>query len=126
MRKGGRHRWGNFNRRKVGIFQLTLTVWKVDTFDALGRVLTATKADGQSKTTYVYQGSMVTVNDPAGNWKNLTRDAFGQLTQVEENSPHPATEPSHITLYSYDVLGHLTQVQMSRTIGGQVKTQYRT
>ena len=45
--------------------------------------------------------------------------------RVEEPSPKPASEPNHVTLYSYDVFGHLTQVRMDRTIGSTVRTQYR-
>ncbi|HEX4230477.1 MAG TPA: hypothetical protein VHZ07_17510 [Bryobacteraceae bacterium] len=53
-------------------------------------------------------------------------DAFGELTQVVEPSPNPATEPNHVTTYTYDVLGHLIQAQMPRTINGTVVTQTRT
>ena len=45
--------------------------------------------------------------------------------QVTEQSPNAASEPNHVTLYTYDALDHLLQVQMSRTIQGQVTTQYR-
>lgn len=101
-------------------------VWNTYTYDAIGRRLTAVKPDGQSTTTYSYAGAAVTVTDPSGQWKKLTRDSFGQLVKVEEPSPNAGTEPNHITLYTYDVLGHLTKVQMDRTIGGTVRTQYRT
>ena len=45
---------------------------------------------------------------------------------MTEQSPNSATEPNHVTLYAYDVLDHLLQVRMDRTITGQVKAQYRT
>ncbi len=47
-------------------------------------------------------------------------------TPAWEQSPNPANEPNHVTLYSYDVLDHLVQARMDRTINGQVKTQYRS
>jgi YD repeat-containing protein len=45
---------------------------------------------------------------------------------VTEQSPNPSTEPNHVTTYTYDLLGHLIQAQMPRTINGQVITQTRT
>ena len=49
---------------------------------------------GASTTSYSYQGIAVTVIDPAGKWKQYTMDAFGELTQVVEPSPNPATKPT--------------------------------
>ena len=100
-------------------------VWTVYTYDSLGRLLTRKKPDGQSTTTYSYAGQTVTITDPSGKWKKITRDSFGQIVRVEEPSPKPASEPNHVTLYTYDVFGHLTKVQMDRTIGGTVRTQNR-
>jgi len=79
-----------------------------------------------STTTYQYQGNVVTVTDPAGKQKTYTVDAFSELIQVTEASPNPATEPTHQTYYTYDLLGHLTQVSMPRTVSGTVVTQTRT
>ena len=93
-------------------------VYKVNTYDAIGRTLTTVLPDGTSTTSYSYQGNIVTVTDPAGKWKQYTTDAFGELTQVLEPSPNPATEPNHVTTYTYDLLGHLTQAQMPRTVNG--------
>jgi RHS repeat-associated protein len=101
-------------------------VYKVNTYDAIGRTLTTVLPDGASTTSYLYQGNTVTVTDPAGKWKQYTTDVFGELTQVLEPSPNPTTEPNHVTTYSYDVLGHLIQAQMPRTINGTVVTQTRT
>jgi RHS repeat-associated protein len=100
-------------------------VYKVNTYDALGRTLTTVLPDGASTTSYSYQGNTVTITDPAGKWKQYTMDAFGELTQVLEPSPNPGTEPNHVTTYTYDVLGHLIQAQMPRTINGTVVTQTR-
>ena len=101
-------------------------VWIVSSYDVFGRTKSRTRPDGNSTYTYAYAGNNTTVTDPAGKWKTLTRDAYGELIQVQEPSPNPASEPNHITLYSYDVFGHLTQVRMDRTAGGSVRTQYRT
>jgi YD repeat-containing protein len=100
--------------------------WQVYTYDALGRIVTATAPDGAAVTSYNYAGNTVTATDPAGKWKQYTMDAFGQLTQVVEESPNGKAEPNHVTTYTYDLLGHLVQAQMPRTISGQVVTQNRT
>ena len=94
------------------------------TYDAMGRTLTTVGPDGSSTTSYVYQGNTVKVTDPAGKWKLYTMDAFGQLVQVVE--PSPDANPNHVTTYLYDVLGHLVQAQMRRTVAGNVVTQTRT
>ena len=100
------------------------TVWWTSyEYDRLGRTTQATAPDG-SITTYAYAGNTVTVTDPAGKWKKFTRDAFGQLTQVTE--PDPGGGADVETLYTYDVVGHLTKVQMTRTVGGAAVTQTRT
>ena len=82
--------------------------------------------DGSSTTSYSYAGNTVTITDPAGNWKQYVTDAFGELAQVIEASPNPSAEPNHVTNYTYDILGHLIQVQMPRTINGQIVTQTRS
>jgi YD repeat-containing protein len=86
----------------------------------------STAPDGNSTTSYTYAGNTVTVMDPSGKWKLYTTDAFGELVQVTEQSPNPSTEPSHVTSYTYDVLGHLILAQMPRTVNGTVVTQTRT
>ncbi len=101
-------------------------VWTQSTYDPLGRTLSVTQPDGHSTTSYAYAGSTVTITDPAGKWKKITRDAFGELARVDEPSPRPTVEPNHVTLYTYDVFGHLTQARMDRTVNGQVRTQTRT
>ena len=47
--------------------------------------------DGASTTTYSYSGNQTTVTDPAGNWKQFTKDALGNLVTVIE--PDPANQP---------------------------------
>ena len=39
-------------------------------------------------TQYIYVGNIVQVNDPAGNWKLFTTDAFGNLVSVTEPNPN--------------------------------------
>ena len=99
-------------------------MYKVNTYDALGRTLTTILPDGASTTSYSYQGNTVTVTDPAGKWKQYTMDAFGELTQVVEQPP--GTDSNHVTTYTYDFLGHLIQASMPRTMNGTVVTQTRT
>ncbi len=70
-------------------------------------------------TTYVYQGNMVTVTDPAGKWKKYTSDALGNLVQVTE--PDPGGGSNHETYYSYNLRGQLTGVSMAR--GGTTQTR---
>ncbi len=101
-------------------------VWTANTYDAIGRTLTGVAPDGSSTTSYSYAGNTVTVTDATGKWKQYASDAFGQLVQVTEQSPNIGTEPNHVTTYSYDLLGHLTQAQMPRTVNGTVVTQNRS
>ena len=108
-------------------------------YDALGRTIKITLPDG-SITQYLYQGNVTTVTDPAGNWKQYTNDAFGNLVTVLEPDPaHPGTLPpvptsqypltaapagsnTLFTGYSYDALNHLLQVNMPRSTGTQTRT----
>ena len=59
-------------------------------------------------TTYSYSGNQTTVTDPAGNWKQYTTDAQGNLTSVVE--PDPANKPGGTltTSYTYDWMNHVT------------------
>ena len=93
--------------------------WTVYHYDASGRTTSAVLPDG-STTTYLYQGNTVKVTDPAGKWKTLTMDAFGNLASVVEPDPSLGNVT---TTYTYDVLNHLTQVSMPRGTSG---TQTRT
>ena len=96
-------------------------------------------ADGASSTTYLYQGNVTTVADPAGKWKQYFNDAFGNLLTVIEPDPavNPAVPASPIstnplpagyllTSYTYDQFNHLTQVAMPRSTANGMKTQTRT
>jgi RHS repeat-associated protein len=94
-------------------------VWTTNTYDGIGRTLSVQLPDGASTTTYTYQGNLVTVTDPAGNWKKYTMDAFGRLAQVEEPNPSGG---SYFTTYTYDLLDHLIGVSMPRSTGTQTRT----
>jgi YD repeat-containing protein len=61
--------------------------WTTYTYDGLGRTLSVVSPDGQSSTTYLYQGNTTTITDPAGNWKKYVTDAMGHLIQVIEPNP---------------------------------------
>ncbi len=117
---------GKVYRKSVPHAPSATANWTVFTYDALGRVLTSVRPDGHSTTAYSYAGSTATVTDPAGKWKQFTRDAFGHIVQVQEPTPNSGAEPNHVTTYTYDVFGHLTGVTMPRTIAGTVRTQTRT
>ena len=92
--------------------------WTTYTYDALGRTLTLTAADG-SVTSYLYQGNCTTATDPAGKWKKYTSDAMGNLTQVTEPAPGGGT---HQTYYTYNILNQLKQVSMPRGSVTQTRT----
>jgi RHS repeat-associated protein len=93
--------------------------WTVYSYDGLGRTTRVLSPDGISQTLYAYSGNVVTITDPAGKYKNMYMDKLGHLISVQEPDP---TYGLVSTNYTYDVLDHLTQVQMQR---GST-TQYRT
>ena len=114
-------------------------LWTTYTYDALGRTVSVLLADGASSTTYLYQGNVTTVADPAGKWKQYFNDAFGNLLTVIEPDPavNPAVPASPIstnplpagyllTSYTYDQFNHLTQVAMPRSTANGPYTQTRT
>ncbi len=69
------------------------------TYDALGRVLTATYADGSQETTS-YAGDLSTHMDPAGASTTQTVDGLGRIMQVTEDT----TGLNIATTYTYDAL----------------------
>jgi RHS repeat-associated protein len=98
------------------------SAWTVYTYDGLGRTVSVKKPDGASTTNYNYAGNQTTVTDPAGKWKTTTTDVLGNLTTVLE--PDPANQPSGTlsTNYTYDWMGHVTQVSMPRGSTTQTRT----
>jgi RHS repeat-associated protein len=117
---------GSITKRSTPYASGGTPVWSTSTYDALGRITTQTRPDGASKTTFSYAGASTTETDPAGHWKTFTLDAYNQLVQVLEPTPNASKEPNHVSTYTYDTFGHLTQAQMSRTISGTVVTQTRS
>lgn len=91
------------------------SIWMTTQFDALGRIITATTADGAQVTTS-YNGNQVTVTDQAGKMRRSVSDALGRLTTVYED-PNGL---NYQTSYAYDVLGNLrtvTQGAQTRSFG---------
>ena len=99
-------------------------VWTKYTFDAVGRPLSTLSPDGASTTQYEYgignvggySTNTVKVTDPAGKWKKVTTDAWGNTIRVEEPNPDN-TANNYVTQYTYDLLNHLTRVALTRSTG---------
>jgi RHS repeat-associated protein len=79
--------------------------WLTTQYDALGRAVIVTTADGSQAQTS-YSGNTVTVTDAALKKRKTVSDALGRLTQVIED-PGGA---NFTTNYKYDVLGNLRKV----------------
>ena len=75
------------------------TITTTYTYDGLGRTIRTVQPDGVSATTYSYSGNQTTVTDPAGNWKQFTKDVLGNLITVVE--PDPANQPSGTLTTTY-------------------------
>ena len=78
------------------------------TYDALGRVLTATYADMSEEMTS-YAGDLSTHTDPAGASTRQTVDGLGRITSVIEDPGNL----NYSTSYTYDALDDLTSVTQS-------------
>jgi RHS repeat-associated protein len=99
--------------------------WTVTNADGLGRTVSVTLPDGH-QTTYAYStgtvalnganvtGTFTTVTDPMGQRKRTFNDAFGNLLRVEEPDANATLQET--ARYSYDAVGHMTQVQMGASI----------
>ncbi len=80
-------------------------------YDALGRTVIVTAADGTTATT-TYQGFTTIVTDPLGRKRQSIVDAFGQLTQVVEyTGAYAAAIPYATSVYTYDLRGNLIGVR---------------
>ncbi len=80
-------------------------------YDALSRVTKVIPPDGSPSTNYVstdYFGNTTTVTDQAGKKRKSETDALGRLTRVWE--PDGAGNFIYETVYQYDALDNLTQV----------------
>jgi RHS repeat-associated protein len=87
-------------------------LWTTYAYDGRGPTLSVALPDG-STTTYVYEGNTTKVTDPADHWKKQTTDAMGNLIVVTEPDPQQ-TGAEWTTSYIYDVMNHLTDVDMPR------------
>ncbi len=90
-----------------------VTDWTATTYDALGRSVATTHADGAiSRTAYaVDNGYLVTTSTPENHHQVTTRttDGWGDVTAVSQASPeHPGTQAT--VRYTDDVLGHETSI----------------
>jgi RHS repeat-associated protein len=74
------------------------------TYDAMGRVITESWPIGTTSTTYNQWA--YTITNPNGIEQSYTLNAFGQLTQVEENNG----SETYTTSYEYDLLGNFTKL----------------
>jgi YD repeat-containing protein len=83
------------------------------TYDALGRKLLMTDADGISTAAWSYSGNSTTATDEAGHASRQVVDALGRLTDVYED---PLNLNLH-TSYLYDPLGNLNTVTQSGVLG---------
>jgi YD repeat-containing protein len=90
-------------------------VWSVMSYDTLDRPLSTTAPDG-SGVQYFYNNNQTTVTDEAGNQRRYTYDGVGHLTQVEE--PYPTFTTPLVTTYTCNVLDKLVQ----STQGTQIRT----
>ena len=103
------------------------------TYDALGRVLSATDANGGSVSyTYTNNDVLQTVSGTQSFQKQFEYDGLGRLTSVCEIS---TTLPNHgacgqgvgqtgyLTSYTYDALGHLLTVSQNAQPNGTVQAR---
>ncbi len=85
----------------------------VSAFDGSGNILSKTLPD-TSVTSYSYNGNSVTVTDPAGHYKTVTSNTFGNIIQVVEPNPNSG---AYTTTYGYDIFNHLVTVDMGTRDG---------
>ncbi|MBL8232135.1 MAG: RHS repeat protein, partial [Bryobacterales bacterium] len=76
--------------------------------------------NGSGTTSYVYEGSAVTVTDPAGKWKKQETDVFGNVVKTTE--PNPAGGANWETTYTYNQIDQLIGVSMTRGSVTQTRT----
>jgi RHS repeat-associated protein len=80
------------------------SLYTLFSYDALNRVRSATTSVGTTLTNYDQWQTLVT--DPLGHHKELTTDAFGHLTQVDE---HNGTS-TYTTVYDWDAKDNLLKI----------------
>ena len=75
--------------------------WTSYSYDALGRLITETKADG-SQTTFAYNGLSTSVTNANNQTETKVKNSQGQLIRTTDALNHSLT-------YQYDPFGNLTQ-----------------
>jgi RHS repeat-associated protein len=80
-------------------------LWTTNEYDAIGRPIKVTTADGAHVDT-AYNGNQVTVTDQAGKTRRSETDALGRLIKVMEDP----SGLNHETTYLYDALDNLRKV----------------
>ena len=114
---------GNLARQSIpypqDVSAYTEPTWQLNTqpytayvYDAQNRVLTETfnSSTDTWTTSYEYDGWNVLVTDANNNQKNLYKDAYGQLIQVDEYLDNQ----TYSTNYTYNLLGKLTNITDSQ------------
>jgi len=82
----------------------TTALYTTYAYDPMSRVTTATDANGT--TTNTYNDRKLTVTDSNGKTKDLIKDAYGNLIEVDEHNG----ANTYVTTYAYDYLGDLTKI----------------
>lgn len=82
----------------------TAALYTTYAYDPMGRVTTATDANGTTTNTYNDRKLTVTVANSKS--KDLIKDAYGNLVEVDEHNG----ANTYVTAYQYDRLGGLTKI----------------
>ena len=108
---------------------LEAPVWRIYSYDALGRVTGVTNPDGTS-TLACFSDLVSVFIDENGHRRRETRDPLGRLVNVEEyegvysDCSTSKLTPYASTTYAYDVLGNLTSVTDAK--GNSATIEYDT
>ena len=79
-------------------------LYNIYSYDPLQRITTIVNAVGT--TTNAYDQWVLTITDAESNSKDLTKDAYDNLAQVDEYND----SSTYTTQYEYDLLGNLTKI----------------
>jgi|GEM_PF-6752391 len=121
---------GMVQKNSLPYFETVETpVWRIYSYDPLGRVKGVTNPDGTS--TLACYSDLISVSvDENGHRRRETRDPFGRLVTVEEyegvvsDCSTSKLTPYATTTYAYDVLGNLTSVTDAK--GNSASIEYDT
>ena len=119
---------GLLKQESLPYFEDDTAYYQTNHYDALGRVLQINKPDGAIEMScYGKDGSQVSI-DANQHKKRQVLDAYGNLTRVDEYQGSFAScntavgSPYAITLYEYDSVNNLTQVE--NATGNLTKISY--